>query len=117
MKPQRDPRALLIQVATAGGNIPTFTSGKTFADYSRDHILRSAVERQFMIIGEALREASKLDASLERRITNFRAIIDFRNVLVHGYATVFDAGVWDITETTSPPPRRGPRDAGEQERL
>jgi uncharacterized protein with HEPN domain len=34
--------------------------------------------------------------------TNFRAIIDFRNVLVHGYATVFDAGVWDITENDLP---------------
>jgi len=30
------------------------------------------------------------------RITGFRRIVDFRNILVHDYATVYDEGVWRI---------------------
>lgn len=41
-----------IQVAT--GRIARFTQGKSFQQYLADEMLRSAVERQFGIIGEAL---------------------------------------------------------------
>lgn len=59
-------------------------------------------ERQFTIIGEALREAEKLDPSLPTRVTAFRRIVDFRNILVHGYATVYDEGVWLIVQQHLP---------------
>jgi hypothetical protein len=35
-------------------------------------------------------------------ITGHRRIVDFRNVLVHGYATVYDEGVWRIIEEHLP---------------
>jgi uncharacterized protein with HEPN domain len=49
-----------------------------------------------MIIGEALRVAERADPSIANQITGFRRIIDFRNILVHDYATVYNEGVWLI---------------------
>lgn len=57
----RDPRALLWDARASGNAIERFLSGKVFDDYLADEMLRSAVERQFEILGEAI--------SLKRRPT------------------------------------------------
>jgi hypothetical protein len=51
---QHDPRAWLWDVRLAADSIATFVHGRSFADYAADLMLRSAVERQFEIAGEAL---------------------------------------------------------------
>lgn len=76
-----------------------FVTGKTFADYSTDALLRSAVERQLTIVGEALNRLKKLDPAAASSITDARQIIAFRNILVHGYDVVKDEVVWGILET------------------
>lgn len=78
-------------------------------------MLRSAVERQFEIIGEALVQLSRLDEALAARISEYRRIIAFRNILIHGYAQVDDRIVWDILETKLPILRREVRMLLEQE--
>jgi len=45
---------LLLDMLAAARRIEAFTAGRTFDDYGRDEMLRSAVERQFEIIGEAM---------------------------------------------------------------
>ncbi len=55
-----------------------------------------------MIIGEALRAAESIDPSISAKITRFRKIIDFRNVLVHDYATIYAEGVWEIVQIHLP---------------
>jgi uncharacterized protein with HEPN domain len=99
---QRDLRAYLWDIKQACEHVAAFTAGKTFADYSADVLLRSAVERQFEIIGEALNLAVRHDPNLEQRITDTRRIIAFRNRLIHGYATVADSVVWGIVEGSLP---------------
>lgn len=79
-----------------------FTAGKTFDDYVREAMMRAAVEREFEIIGEALAQLAKLDAVLVARISNYRRIIAFRNILIHGYADVDDQLVWGIVEAKLP---------------
>jgi len=78
--------------------IKTFTAGKTFDDYRRDALLRSAVERQFEIVGEALGKLRKVDAQTAGRIRHVERIIAFRNILIHAYATVDDRLVWGMVE-------------------
>src|ERR1700687_1322723 len=73
--------------------LETFTQGKSFNNYQGDALLRSAVERQFIIIGEGLMQAERKEPGLRQSITNLRKIIAFRNVLVHGYASIQDATV------------------------
>jgi uncharacterized protein with HEPN domain len=79
-----------------------FTAGKTFSDYSANPMLRSAVERQFEIIGEALAHLLRLDPSLRSRISDTGRIIAFRNRLIHGYSSVADDVVWGILEANLP---------------
>lgn len=77
----------------------TFTDGKTLSDYVKDVMLRSAVKRQFEIIGEAMTNLVKVDAVTADRISHHRRIIAFRNVLIHGYADVDDRLVWNGIKT------------------
>ena len=62
----------------------------------------AAVERQFEIIGEALRLAIREEPDLAGLITNSSRIIAFRNRLIHGYAGVPSDVVWGILETNLP---------------
>jgi uncharacterized protein with HEPN domain len=62
-------------------------------------MLRSAVERQLMIVGEALNRLKKVEPTAAASVTDSRRIIAFRNVLVHGYDIVRDEVVWGILET------------------
>jgi uncharacterized protein with HEPN domain len=91
---QRDPRAYLWDAREAAAAILEFVAGKTFEDYSNDRLLRSAVERQFEIIGEALNQLCKIEPLWADRIPDVPQIIAFRNVLIHGYASVNDLTVW-----------------------
>lgn len=91
---QRDPRAYLWDAREAAGVILEFVTGKTFEDYMGDRLLRSAVERQFEIIGEALNQLCKIEPQWANRIPDVPQIIAFRNVLIHGYASVNGLTVW-----------------------
>jgi uncharacterized protein with HEPN domain len=100
--PQHDVRAYLFDIAEACRLITEFTSGKTLDDYRRDAMVRSAVERQFEIIGEALRQLTERNPELSARISGVAMIIAFRNRLIHGYATVSDDVVWGVIESHLP---------------
>ncbi len=76
-----------------------FSKNKTLDDYLRDTLLRSAVERQFEIIGEAVKRVLDIDPHLEPKISNSGKIIAFRNRLIHGYASVSDEVVWGILKS------------------
>jgi uncharacterized protein with HEPN domain len=79
------------------------TRGKSFADFDSDLVLRSAVERQFEILGEALNRLARLDAALAARIPDLRLIVAFRNILIHGYASIDRARVWRAVQYDLPP--------------
>ena len=83
----------LIQMATAG---------RTLADYEHDRLLRSAVERNFEIVGEALNRIRQSDPALASRIPENRAIIDFRNLLIHGYDSIDHNRVWEVIQKDAP---------------
>ena len=65
-----------------------FTAEKTFTIYEADDYFRTAVERQFEIIGEAFSKLRQGDPSTAAAITELPRIVALRNVRVHGYASV-----------------------------
>jgi uncharacterized protein with HEPN domain len=79
-----------------------FLKKKTLDDYLQDELLRSAVERKRMITGEALNQVLRLEPDLESQIPNARKIIDFRNILVHGYFAIEHETVWGILQKDLP---------------
>lgn len=54
------------------------------------------------IVGEALSKLRKIDEPLATSFTDYRKIISFRNVLIHGYGKVDDELTWAIIETDLP---------------
>jgi uncharacterized protein with HEPN domain len=61
-------------------------------------MLRSAVERQFTVLGEARSRLARDFPSVAALIPDRARIIAFRNILVHGYASVDDRIVWGVIE-------------------
>ena len=86
----------------AAERIARFTAGRGLDDYCADEMVRSAVERQFEIIGEAFAGLRRADLILAAGITNLPRIVAFRNVLIHGYAAVDDRLVWGVVEGDLP---------------
>ena len=93
-----DSAKLLWDAQQAVLKIARFTTGKSFDQYLNDDLLRSGVERQFEIVGEALKHFSRLDPELSLTLPDLPRIVSFRNVLIHGYATVDDQVVWGVVE-------------------
>lgn len=93
---------LLEDIRDAAAFIRDATRGKTLDDYHGDRILRQAIERNFEIIGEAMKRLAQHDPEIARRIGDHRQIIAFRNVLIHGYDLVDHALVWSAIEHQVP---------------
>ncbi|MDP2327729.1 MAG: DUF86 domain-containing protein [Dehalococcoidia bacterium] len=97
-----ESRKYLHDIVQAVELLTRFTSGKSISDYESDPMLRSATERQFEVIGEALAQLARTEARLADQVTDYRRIIAFRNILIHGYAQVDHRLVWDIVESKLP---------------
>lgn len=92
-----DPRAkkYLFDVLAAIDQIEEFLSNeRNFDKYRKNTMLKSAVERQLIIIGEAVNRLRKLDNTLP--LTASRAIVQFRNHITHEYDRIDDENVWAI---------------------
>ena len=65
-----------------------------FHTYDKDRKTQSAVERQLVIIGEALNKLRLIESGFV--IENDKQIIGFRNRLVHAYDSIDNSIVWAI---------------------
>lgn len=77
-------------------------AGKTLDDYTGSLMLRSAVERQFEVIGEAIAKLGRVDPSTAARISNHQRIVAFRSIIVHFYYALDNAKVWSIVQNDLP---------------
>lgn len=94
MRPES--RAALETVQEIGLHLRRRAAAVRDADgFAADLDLRAIVERHFITIGEALARVARHDPTLFARIPAGREIVDFRNVLVHGYDAIDLGVVWD----------------------
>ena len=77
-------------------------AGKTLADYEADIRLRHQVEREFMIVGEALDRLDQLAPALSVHVTDYRGCIGLPNILNHGYPDIDNPTMWRTIEIELP---------------
>jgi uncharacterized protein with HEPN domain len=99
---QRDSRAYLNDILDAAAAIQEAIIGVTAETYGNTRLIRSSVEREFIIIGEALRAISLQAPDLFKRIPEARQIIDFRNLLTHEYPNISAPIVWGCIQADLP---------------
>ena len=97
-----DERAYLADIIDSCDAITIAVSGLKLEDYETNRLVRSSVEREFIIIGEAMAALYRVAPSTFDSITRARRIVDFRNQLTHEYPTVDNALVWAIIEHDVP---------------
>lgn len=79
-----------------------FLAGCSFDDYRVDELLRSAVERQVEIVGEACRRALEDEPALRNRLPEAALAVAMRNRIAHGYDTVDDGIVFQTVTLRFP---------------
>ncbi len=80
---------------TAARAVEGFVSGRSSDEYLADLMLRSAVERQIEIIGEAARRVSAEFQSEHAQIP-WRPIQAQRHVLAHDYGEIKHDRIWRV---------------------
>jgi uncharacterized protein with HEPN domain len=71
-------------------------------DLKHDFMAWDSVIREFEIIGEASKHLLKSELLAE----DYRSVVDFRNVLIHGYFGIDEDEVWSIVSDGLPPFKR-----------
>jgi uncharacterized protein with HEPN domain len=94
----RDVRAYLADIVESCDAITSALAGVDVEAYQASRLVRSAVEREFTIIGEAVIVLSRQAPEVFERITQARRIVDFRNRLTPEYPSVSDVLVWGAAD-------------------
>ena len=97
----RDITAYLCDIIDACDSIASILSGISIETYAGLREKRSAVEREFIIIGEATSTLSRFSPETFNRLSDGRKTIGFRNILTHNYAsvdheTVYETALQDV---------------------
>ena len=95
-------RGHLLDIRQAANLIIDHTAAITFEQYEENQILRSAVERQFEIIGEATRRLANDDQSIAEKITGYQTIIGLRNRIAHEYDNIANQTIWNTIQNNLP---------------
>jgi uncharacterized protein with HEPN domain len=101
MRPKNRDLAYLWDIREAGREIASFVKEMKFVDFERNKLVRYAVERQLLVIGEAANRVST-EFRNQHPDVPWRAMIAQRNVLAHEYGEILVARIW-LAATESVP--------------
>jgi uncharacterized protein with HEPN domain len=99
------PRSVAVYLADildACDSIEAVLTGVDLATYLKERAIRSAVEREFILVGEAIAAIRRLEPELTESVSHARMIVGFRNVLTHDYAAVDDETVFGAATADLP---------------
>ncbi len=99
---QRDSRAYLNDLLDAEAALQMATTAETAETHGSYRLIHPSVEREFFIIGEALKAISQQASDLFNHIPEACQIMDFRNLLTHESPNMSDSIVWGCIQTDLP---------------
>jgi len=71
---QLECKKYLYDVSQAALKFSRFIDAKNFKDYATDDLLKSALERQFEVMGEALNQLSKITSDLVSKVADYKKL-------------------------------------------
>ena len=99
---RRSEIVLIADAIAAAESIGAIVSGSAEEEYLATRMLRSAVERELLIIGEALDALDGITPDARARVTHLGRVIGLRNRLAHAYDLIDDVMVWAIAREDIP---------------
>ena len=99
---KHDVSSFLGDILAAIQSIEDFLNGVDETTFLASDLMRSAVERKFIIIGEALSQVDKLGFTDGIAIAEQQQIIGFRHRLVHGYRIIDGRRVYATAKEAMP---------------
>ena len=100
--PRREPKAYLLDLILACDTIVEYSARASLEQYGNDRGLRSIVERQLFIVGEAVQQLKRLEPLEVHTLGPVGEMIRVRNVLAHVYFGVRNDLIWDIVRNHVP---------------
>ena len=96
----RDTKIYINDILESINKIFEYTDNLNFEEFSNSDIVFDAVVRRFEIIGEAANQIKKADNKFYEKYPEieWREIIDFRNILIHGYFGIIEEIVWGVIQ-------------------
>ena len=85
----------LFDALTAVDLARAFSAGLSFEEFASNALVRSAVERQLEIFGEACLRMSQSDPDMRNRLPEIGLAVGLRNRIIHGYDRIESAVVYD----------------------
>jgi uncharacterized protein with HEPN domain len=87
MQPENRDLAYLWDMREAAREIVGFLKNIKYSDFTRNNLIRYAVERQLLVLGEAANHVSPIFEETHPEIP-WRQIIGLRNILAHEYGEI-----------------------------
>ena len=98
----RDVRSLIEDIQYCINEIEQDTGGIRFETYCTVSLIHHATERNFTVIGEAIKRLHHVSEEVSNRIDDTIAIAGSRNLVVHEYENVDHKEVWKIIKESMP---------------
>jgi uncharacterized protein with HEPN domain len=102
----RETTAYLHDIIDACDSIASILSGISTETYGKLREKRSAVEREFIVIGEAASMLARFSPERFNRLSDGRKAIGLRNILTHNYASVDHETIYETALQDAPKLRR-----------
>jgi len=98
----REATAYLHEIVAACDSISSILAGVDIEGYLASREKRSAVEREFILIGEATAQLRDVAPELYERLSHGHLAIGMRNVLTHDYISVDHESVYGTAIEDAP---------------